>query len=246
MPDEAGSIIENAAYDLLGLYLLDQVSGCSVKMEHEAYNHLVEMVYQNIVRIAGSSDDDGYTSVDHALLTLFESIGDAKNHDGQVWQVERYTPTAQLIKPEVFNEDGACYPDAQWGYGLSDALDRKLTTVYIDQDVTYITGEFKRALQAVLNSRDDVKRITSDKALSQLLSKQGWLVREDIHHASRKISPHGKRIPRVLALDNRKLFPLLGIASIDRVSVLPSNVTPLHRESSPIAEPTELETVLPV
>ena len=219
VPSELSSLAENAAYVLVALHIVDQVTLYDSNLVEAVYQDLVNLVYDNLARIAGISLDcyTGLDPLETAIQAVFNTIADSQHKNGSIWQVEQYTSQALAVTPKAYRPDSTKIPVDQWGERHATDYSLLLPVAYFDEQVTYLTRTFREALKAEYNQLPGSKPLTSDKALTQLLDRSGWLDRLNSKSGTRDIYPHGKRIYHALALRNDKLFKLLGIARLDPV-----------------------------
>lgn len=235
IPDTWASIAEIASYELVGLWLVDQVTLFDSNLVELVYDSLVDAVYCNVLRMAGTSvDEAGFTPIELALQSVFTTIADNQAHNGSTWVVEQYTTKAETVKPTAIRPDGNKIPYTQWGKATHS--DNTLTIAYIDEQVTYLTRHFREAFKSEYNQLPGVKPLTSDKAITQLLDNSGWLVRANSKQATKDITPHSIRLYGVLSVPNTKLFKLLGI---DRLEPTPDTPKAIIEAEAIVATMTD-------
>lgn len=206
LPADWHNLAKLYSQELLGIMLLGRALDENIL--HECYPHILYWLIKHIERLAGLTiDEEGYSSIDYAILSILEKIGSKRTIDGHYWRIERYHHSSEIYFPLCIAGDHQL-PDEQWGGPLESDDRRAIVTVgYMNDTVLYIGQEFRQALRKELG-------LSTDKALSQLLDKAGWIKRQEAGRCSIHIRPHGRSVPRVLALRNSRLWSLLGITGM--------------------------------
>jgi hypothetical protein len=140
-------------------------------------------------------NEEGETAVEYALINLLEGISVGRTYKvGNSSEKLRIADYKQTSLPATNS-----FTKEESGYDGNNAKEYKVA-IYVDEEKekAYVTPEGREAMLQILGGTGQYRDTTTDKALSQLMKRENWLVEVgEGRYLAKKMK---KGVPRCLVL----------------------------------------------
>src|SRR5712691_11599309 len=179
LPPYVDSIIDAAANVMIGGYLIDHVTAKACNVVETVRGYLVNIVYSQLLVMAGMKRIDGLTPLDQAIRELFASIAEEKRVNGVLLSAEDYCKSNQAPMVSIPLPDGKTLviPPGHW-LGIHGYKTEKQVAAYIHtaRKIAYLTSTGRDALLVIAATTEGLERVKKPTALSQQFDAEKWLV----------------------------------------------------------------------